>query len=161
MSIKLTDMVAVLIANSGGRFEYIPLTDFNTLISAEEILRLTALETTVDTEGTGLTDRVTALEDANTVTVVDLTAGSGDYQIEASGVYVFTDNKETAVDVLLPEATAGSVGMRIIVSNQDNADLDVVPFGTETINGANSADTLATTESVTLICYAAGKWAIA
>ena len=58
MAIKLTDEVAVRIATSGGRFEYITLSDFNTLISAEEDARLTALETTIDTPDTGLVDRV-------------------------------------------------------------------------------------------------------
>ena len=160
MAIKLTDEVAVRIATSGGRFEYITLSDFNTLISTEEDARLTALETTIDTPDTGLVDRVEAIENANSVTVVDLSAGTGDYAIESAGIYVFTDNKAEPASVLLPEAVAGLVGMKAVISNQDNADLDVVPNGTDTINGVKEAETLATTESITVVCYAAGKWAI-
>lgn len=61
---------------------------------------------------------------------------------------------------MLPEAVVDMVGVRITVSNQDDASVDVAPTGTDTINGANSAETIATTESVTFLCYATGKWAI-
>ena len=96
----------------------------------------------------------------DTVTVIDLSTGGGNYQIETSGVYVVTNNKLVPDTMLLPATSAGTVGMRITVSNQDDVSLDVVPYDTDGINGENAAFTVATTESITLVCYDAGKWAI-
>ena len=103
--------------------------------------------------------RITALEDANTITAIDLDDELGaDYEITAaSQTIVLTANYSTAWDILLP---AGVAGLRIVVSNQDTASVDVVPDGTDTISLVNSAVTIATTVSKTFLCYATGKWAI-
>ena len=91
-------------------------------------------------------------------TVIDLSEASADYQISGnSQTVVLVDNDDPVFDLLLPVAT---LGLRIIISNQDGESVDVAPDGTDTINGTNAAITLATTESATLICYATGKWAV-
>lgn len=150
MPLKLTDKVAVLIENSGGKFDYFPVTDFNELISTEEA------EDLVD-HG----NRIALLESANQIEVIDASGKTGDVQLIAEPhIAILTDNATEAVDLILPEAVADLVGVRITVSNQDDAAVDVAPTKTDTINGANSAETIATTKSVTFVCYAAGKWAI-
>lgn len=62
MSIKLTDTIETTQANSGGAKVTRTLTELNDLISTEESGRLDALEASVDTETTGLLDRMTAAE---------------------------------------------------------------------------------------------------
>jgi hypothetical protein len=92
------------------------------------------------------------------INVVDMSDGDGgsddDYTVLDEDQYIVVIDNESH-DVLLP---AGVVGRKIVISNQTDAELSVVPYDTETINGAGS-DTLTTTESATLICYADGKWA--
>lgn len=173
MALKLTDKVAVLIENSGGKFDYFPVTDFNELISTEESERLDVIEAQIgdydpsETDSTIAEDlvdhgnRIALLESANQIVVIDASEETGDVQLIAEPhIAVLTDNAAEAVDLVLPEAVVNLVGVRITVSNQDDAAVDVAPTGTDTINGVNSAETIAITESVTFVCYAAGKWAL-
>lgn len=73
---------------------------------------------------------------------------------DADQYVVVVDNSSHSV--LLP---AGVAGRKIVISNQDLESLNVAPYGTETINGIDSAIGLATKESETFICYADGAWA--
>jgi len=122
---------------------------------------LNALETVVGTYS-GENDIATDLAAVQSalipvINVVDMSAGGTDADHPATDVdqyIVVVDN--TSHNVILP---AGVIGRKIVISNQANAELGVVPDDTETINGENSA-TLSTTESATLICYADGKWAV-
>jgi len=108
---------------------------------------------------TGVTARLDAMDATSDVTEIDLDDELGaDYQITAaSQIVVLTANYSTAWDIILPAATKG---LRVIVSNQDTASVDVAPAGTDTISLDTSAITIATTVSKTFLCYADGAWAV-
>ena len=108
---------------------------------------------------TGVTARLDAIDATYDITEIDLDDEEGaDYQITAaSQTIVLTANYSTAWDILLP---VGVAGLKIVVSNQHTAAVDVVPAGTEVINLVNSAITIATKESATFLCFATGKWAV-
>jgi hypothetical protein len=94
-----------------------------------------------------------AIKYALTPVIVDMS--DDDYTVTNADQHVVVIDNDSH-DVILP---AGVAGRKIVISNQDDAELDVVPHDTETINGENSEITIATTESATLICYADGEWA--
>lgn len=94
------------------------------------------------------------------LTVIDLSEVEGDYRIEGekNSIVVVTDNSdEEARNIILPAAT---VGLRVTIINQDNADVTIKPASGEYINGKTDGPfTLATLTSATFYCYADGKWA--
>jgi len=64
----------------------------------------------------------------------------------------------TAFAVTLP-ASAG-LGRIITDKNVNQGVVDVTPSGTDTIDGVNSAAVLGRYESVTVVDYVAGGWAV-
>lgn len=67
-------------------------------------------------------------------------------------------NATTAFTVSLPAASGA--GQRVIIKNINTGTVSVAPDGTDTIDGVNSAVILERYESVTLVDYASGAWAI-
>lgn len=89
------------------------------------------------------------------INVIDLSVYGKDYNIsEENQTVIITDNATEAYDVLLP---AGSVGLKIIVVNKDDAGVNVIPDGTDTIDGLTTL-TVSADSSSTLLCYESGKW---
>ena len=122
---------------------------------------LDALETVVGTYS-GENDIATDLATVETAlvpvfSIVDMSAGGtdADHPVTDADQYVVITNNNSH-DVVLP---VGAIGRKIAVSNQSLASLDVMPNGTDIVNGSGDAVAIATKESVTFICYANGAWA--
>lgn len=89
------------------------------------------------------------------INVIDLSVYDQDYNVsEENQTVIITNNATEAYSVLLP---AGLVGLKIIIVNKDDVSINVVPDGTDTIDGSTTLTVLAGSSS-TLLCYESGKW---
>lgn len=88
---------------------------------------------------------------------IDLSGASADRDLPRKNArIVLTDNHTTPWDFNLPSATGS--GAVISIYNQSDASVDVNPVGAQTINGANTAQSIATMETMAFVDYTSGKW---
>jgi len=111
MSLKLTDQIETIQENSGGKRVLRTFTEVNDLISAEEDGRLTDLETSVNTAGTGLLDRATALEatintdDTGLVDRVEALETAAGQPMIATADTITEDDEDPSIDVTVTKDT--------------------------------------------------------
>lgn len=91
-------------------------------------------------------------------TIVDMSVGAGgtdaDHAVTDADQYVIIMGNNNH-NVVLP---LGAIGRKIVVSNKSSSLLNVMPNGTDKVNGSTGAVPVGSGVSVTFICYGGGEW---
>ena len=128
MALRSDDKFMVVKTTGGNKQELVPLSDLDTYISTGEDSRLTALETSVDAESTGLVAKVYALEQiaqtaadgAPVMELVEAEGKTGDseaYEITWTAVEAGADGNDISIAIVAGEGI--SQGMAVSVAGTD------------------------------------------